>query len=102
MNIVFYRNKSDGKIRFCHEVPESTIPSDNLQKRIEEYNRYSDKDTAEVFRTEPGSFEEYLWNLSQKAKSLRAETLNDLLHDLSSAECLVIELLNQMEQGEQT
>lgn len=102
MNIVYYRNKSDGKIRWCHEVPESKIPKDKLLEKIEEYNSNSDKDTAEVFSPEPNSFEAYIWNLSQEKASLRVETLNDLLHDLSSAECLVIELLNQMERGEQT
>ena len=102
MNIVFYRNKSDGKIRYCHEVKDSQIPPgrDGWSDKIAEYNKNSKSNTAELYIMAPGSFEEYLWDNANAVKRLNKETLYDLESDLNRALDVVRDLMCQLEHTE--
>jgi flagellar hook-basal body complex protein FliE len=101
MNIVYYRNKSDGKIRYCHEVKDDIITSSELPDKIAEYNQNSKNDTAELYVVTPGSFEEYLWKARQAVKRLNKDTLDDLENNLNGALDFVHDLMIQLTHSEE-
>lgn len=100
MNVVYYRNRSGGKIRYCHEVNEGVIPSSELMDRIAEYNENSINDMAEFYVITPGSFEEYLWEARKAVKRLNKETLEDLESSLNGALDYVHDLMTQLDERE--
>lgn len=92
MRVVYYK-REDGTIQGCHSV--DSIPEDELSRRVDEYNRSFSGTIATVYDFEPGSFEEYLYNMFMNASRLQLDTLQDLAYELSCASSLVSELADQ-------
>ena len=98
MNIIVYRGKNDGKIRWCQEINEKYISAEDLPQKIEDYNKSPCPNTSQLYVITPGSVEEFLWNEQKAIRNLKIDTLRDLQSSLESAQYLVDDLLCQLKQ----
>ena len=97
MIVIFYR-RNDGTIRYFHDAGKMT--REQLQPKLEEYNRSAKGETAYFVEYEPGSFEEHLYKAARARTKLDAQDLRDLRSTLEKAEDMLTDLIAEAERVE--